>query len=65
MGQIAAAAGKKKSSEGPLTIEIEHFVKMTAVIATLTGTVFFILGYVFVDSDFLTEFIFMVGENTY
>lgn len=61
MGQIAAAAGKKKSSEGPLTIEIEHFVKMTAVIATLTGTVFFILGYVFVDSDFLTEFIFMVG----
>lgn len=62
MGQIAAAAGKKKTSEGPLTAEIESFVKMTAVIATITGSVFFVLGYVLVDSNFLTEFIFMVGE---
>ncbi|CAM9970467.1 unnamed protein product [Sphacelaria rigidula] len=61
MGQIAAAAGKKKTSEGPLTAEIESFVKMTAVIATITGSVFFVLGYVLVDSNFLTEFIFMVG----
>lgn len=62
MGQIAAAAGAKRSIESPLTIEIEMFVKMTAFIATLTGIIFFILGYFFVDSDFLDQFVFLVGE---
>lgn len=61
MGQIAAAAGAKRTIESPLTIEIEQFVKMTAVIATLTGLIFVILGMLFVDDDFLTQFVFFVG----
>lgn len=61
MGQIAAAAGAKRSIESPLTVEIEMFVKMTAFIATLTGLVFFCLGYFFIDSDFLDQFVFLVG----
>ena len=62
MGQIAAAAGVKRSIESPLTVEIQMFVKMTAFIATVTGIVFFILGYCFVDSDFLDQFVFLVGK---
>ncbi|CAM9277312.1 unnamed protein product [Ascophyllum nodosum] len=61
MGQIAASAGKKHGMASPLTVEIEQFVKMTAVIATLTGAVFVILSMVLVDSDFLTQFVFFVG----
>lgn len=63
MGQIAAAAGAKRSIESPLTVEIEMFVKRTAFIATLTGLVFFLLGYFFVDNDFLDQFVFLVGES--
>ena len=62
MGQIAAAAGKKRMIESPLTVEIEQFVKMTAFIASVTGIVFFTLGMIFVDDDFLTQFVFLVGE---
>ncbi|CAN0472133.1 unnamed protein product, partial [Laminaria digitata] len=62
MGQIAAAAGSKRTIESPLTIEIEQFVKMTAFIATATGLVFFVLGMAFVDDNFLTQFVFLVGE---
>ena len=62
MGQIAAAAGAKHTNESPLTIEIEQFVKMTAFIATITGFIFFVLGMVFVDDNFLTQFVFLVGE---
>ena len=65
MGQIAASAGKKHGMASPLTVEIEQFVKMTAVIATLTGAVFVILSMVLVDSDFLTQFVFFVGEITH
>lgn len=62
MGQIAAAAGIKSTMEGPLTKEIEQFVKMTAVIATVTGVLFVGTGMIFVDDSFLTEFVFFVGE---
>ncbi|CBN74474.1 conserved unknown protein [Ectocarpus siliculosus] len=61
MGQIAASAGVKRAIESPLTVEIEMFVKMTAVIATITGVIFFCLGYLLVDSDFLDQFVFLVG----
>ncbi|CAN0101951.1 unnamed protein product [Ectocarpus sp. 12 AP-2014] len=61
MGQIAASAGVKRTIESPLTVEIEMFVKMTAVIATITGVIFFVLGYLLVDSDFLDQFVFLVG----
>ncbi|CAM9495257.1 unnamed protein product [Pylaiella littoralis] len=61
MGQIAAAAGAKRTIESPLTVEIEMFVKKTAIIASCTGILFFIVGYIFVDSDFLDQFVFLVG----
>lgn len=63
MGQIAAAAGMKYAIVGPLTIEIEQFVKMTAIIATVTGVIFVILSMTLVNSDFLTQFVFFVGEE--
>lgn len=65
MGQIAAAAGAKRTIESPLTIEIEMFVKKTAIIASFTGILFFIVGYIFVDSDFLDQFVFLVGERAH
>lgn len=65
MGQIAAAAGVKYAIAGPLTIEIEQFVKMTAIIATLTGVIFVILSMTLVNSDFLTQFVFFVGGEKY
>lgn len=61
MGQIAEEAGKKRLIESPLTIEMQRFVRMTAFIATVTGVVFFVAGMVFVDSDFLTEFVLIIG----
>lgn len=63
MGQIAAAAGQKRMVESPLTVEIEQFVKMTAFVATATGLIFFTLGMLFVDDDFLTQFVFFVGKH--
>ncbi|KAI3641016.1 hypothetical protein MIR68_001894 [Amoeboaphelidium protococcarum] len=44
LGQIANMASGEKKRQSPMTVEIDNFVKMIALVAALTGVVFFIIG---------------------
>lgn len=60
MGQMAK--GAKQSPPSPLTIEMERFVIVTAVIASITAIAFLIVGLCISSADFKTLFILIIGK---
>ncbi|CAN0408686.1 unnamed protein product [Discosporangium mesarthrocarpum] len=62
MGEIAASAGERHTKPSPLSMEIMMFVRLTAVIATITASAFFVAGMA-IRPNFMTNFVFFVGEK--
>jgi sodium/potassium-transporting ATPase subunit alpha len=60
IGQIANLASSAETSETPLSIEIERFIKFISTIAVSLGVIFFILGFIY-GYDAITNLIFMIG----
>ena len=60
MGKIADLASSAEAGETTLQKEINHFIKIIAIVAISTGVVFFILGLI-VGYNIITNFIFSLG----
>ena len=60
MGKIADLASSAESGETTLQREINHFIKIIAIVSISTGVVFFILGLI-VGYNIITNFIFSLG----
>lgn len=60
IGQIANLAQSAQTTETPLAIEIEKFIKFISTIAISWGLTFFILGFIY-GYDFITNLVFMIG----
>ena len=45
LGQIANLASSEKKRSSPMTVEIDYFVHVIAVVAAVTGVVFFIIAF--------------------
>ncbi|KAI9598780.1 hypothetical protein BDF19DRAFT_419781 [Syncephalis fuscata] len=51
LGQIAGMTAGEKSNRSPLSVEIDHFVKIIATIAALSAVIFFIVGMLLHDAN--------------
>jgi sodium/potassium-transporting ATPase subunit alpha len=60
IGRIANLATSAETTQTPINMEIEHFIKMIAKIAIALGVLFFILGCIFKYSV-ITNLIFTIG----
>ena len=60
MGRIADLASSAEASITTLQKEIDHFIKLIAIIAISFGVIFFILGLI-IEYPIITNFIFALG----
>ena len=60
IGRIANLATVAETTQTPISIEIEHFIKVISYIAFALGALFFILGLVFKYS-FVNDIVFAIG----
>ena len=60
IGQIANLASSAETTETPISIEIEHFIKLISLIAINFGIIFFIFG-LWYGYDYITDMTFAIG----
>ncbi|GAB9466658.1 Sodium/potassium-transporting atpase subunit alpha [Globisporangium polare] len=60
MGRIARLATSTVVDQTPIAKEIDHFVHVIALVATIIGLFFFVIGFV-IGTDFVSNLVFMIG----
>uniref|UniRef100_K3WIH2 Cation-transporting P-type ATPase N-terminal domain-containing protein n=1 Tax=Globisporangium ultimum (strain ATCC 200006 / CBS 805.95 / DAOM BR144) TaxID=431595 RepID=K3WIH2_GLOUD len=60
MGRIARLATSTVVDQTPIAKEIDHFVHVIALVATIIGLFFFIVGFL-IGTDFVSNLVFMIG----
>jgi sodium/potassium-transporting ATPase subunit alpha len=60
IGQIANLASVAESSQSPLSIEIDRFIKIITAVAMFLGLTFFIFGIIY-GYDIITNLVFAIG----
>ncbi|TYZ66790.1 hypothetical protein PybrP1_002606 [[Pythium] brassicae (nom. inval.)] len=60
MGRIARLATSTAVDQTPIAKEIDHFVHVIALVATIVGLFFFVVGFA-IGTDFVSNLVFMIG----